>query len=77
MLGVDLRWDRLRWTYEFDVALRTKSASTLSGLSSEEKKKAESSFEPGAINEMVKLTVPQLRRLDFATALPRKDISLQ
>jgi hypothetical protein len=49
MLGVDLRWDRLRWAYEFDVALRTKSASTLSGLSIEEKKKAESSFEPGEI----------------------------
>lgn len=49
MLGVDLRWDRLRWAYEFDVAMRTKSASDLSGLSREEKKKAQCSFEPGEI----------------------------
>ncbi|KAG0697025.1 hypothetical protein DFH29DRAFT_176278 [Suillus ampliporus] len=49
MLGVDLRWDRLRWAYEFEVAMRTKSASTLSGLSHEEKKKAQCSFEPGEI----------------------------
>lgn len=49
MLGVDLRWDRLRWAYEFDVAMRTKSASDLSGLSREEKKKARCSFEPGEI----------------------------
>lgn len=49
MLGVDLRWDRLRWAYEFDVAMRTKSASDLSGLSREEKKRAQCSFEPGEI----------------------------
>ncbi|KAG1754328.1 hypothetical protein EDB19DRAFT_645352 [Suillus lakei] len=49
MRGVDLRWDRLRWAYEFDVAMRTKSASDLSGLSREEKKKAQCSFEPGEI----------------------------
>ncbi|KIK44806.1 hypothetical protein CY34DRAFT_802266 [Suillus luteus UH-Slu-Lm8-n1] len=49
MLGVDLRWDRLRWAYEFDAAMRTKSASDLSGLSREEKEKAQCSFEPGEI----------------------------
>ncbi|KAG2157522.1 hypothetical protein DEU56DRAFT_765077 [Suillus clintonianus] len=49
MLGVDLRWDRLRWAYEFDVAMRTKSASTLNGLSQAEKNKAQCSFEPGEI----------------------------
>ncbi|KAG2147256.1 hypothetical protein BD769DRAFT_725104 [Suillus cothurnatus] len=49
MLGVDLRWDRLRWAYEFEVAMRTKGASDLSGLSREEKEKAQCSFEPGEI----------------------------
>lgn len=49
MLEADLRWDRLRWAYEFDVAMRTKSASDLRGLSREERKKAQCSFEPGEI----------------------------
>jgi len=49
MSGVDPRWERLRWAYEFEVAMRTKSASTLTGLSSEERKKAQCSFEPGEI----------------------------
>lgn len=49
MLGVDLRWDRLRWAYEFEVAIRTKRADTLKDLSIEEKEKAQSSFEPGEI----------------------------
>lgn len=49
MLGVDLRWNRLRWAYQFDVEMRTKSASDLNGLSKEEKEKAECSFEPGEI----------------------------
>lgn len=49
MLGVDLRWDRLRWAYEFEVAMRTRRVDTLNDLSIEEKEKAQSFFEPGEI----------------------------